>query len=62
MQNVTGQKEVLELAGKIADLCREHTTSEIVAITATSVAGKVISATWQQLPEGPALSARVPAR
>ena len=54
MKTVTGQKpEVLELAGKIVDLCREHTSSAIVAMTATAIAGKVVTATWPQLYEEP---------
>jgi hypothetical protein len=42
---VTGQllkSEVLILAEKIVELCREHTSSKVEAIAATEIAGKAI--------------------
>ena len=60
MKTVTGQKsEVLELAEKIVELCREYTSSDLIATAATEIAGKVIVSEWRyssQLPEEPALS------
>ena len=47
METVTEQKsEVLELAVRVIDLCRQHTSSRVVATTATSVAATAISAEW----------------
>jgi hypothetical protein len=60
MSNVTGQSlksEVLVLAEKIVELCHEHTSSEVVAVAATSIAGKVISTASLRLSEEHSLSA-----
>jgi hypothetical protein len=60
MGKVTGQplkSEVLILAEKIVELCQEHTSSEIVALTATEIAGKVM--TLKQVSEEPVLSVAV---
>jgi hypothetical protein len=50
MEAVTGsalKSDVLQLAAKLVEICREHTTSVVTAMVAVQIAEKTISAEWE---------------
>jgi hypothetical protein len=59
---VTGQKsDVLELAARIVDVCREHTSSVIFLRAAIQIADTVIASGSPQFAEQPASTESTPA-
>ena len=58
MEAVTGQSEVIQLAEKVVGLCRAHTDSATIAMTAVQIAEKVIFS--EQLCKERSESAEVP--
>ena len=62
MKAVTGQSEVMQLAEKIENMCREHTSSAVVARAALQIAEISIATGDSQSFEEQFLCEQVPKR